>query len=226
MFTMFQYPTGSCLGRGVPPAPIKGCSNKRWKDNDNERVTDRQQLRRAFGNYIINDIDTPYDWANNLAQLPQVNNLLPGGTPRASNSCISEQAGFGAFAACTSGTGCWGVPGILTPFRRAMNAGDPYGKVDSVPSSTITPKPSNQVQGSRRASNQAAASTAGNGRQTVQGGSAYTGNPKQVYDSSDYIRYKKLLAKNNNYNDPTFGGDMHNASQVPLSRVRRGISGI
>ena len=77
-----------------------------------------------------------------------------------------------------------------------MNAGDPYVKVNMVPSNTLSKKPSNQVQGSRRAANQGAASTAGNGRRTTAGGSAYTGNPKRVYDSSDYIRYKKLLAKN------------------------------
>ena len=110
--------------------------------------------------------------------------------------------------------------GSLTPFRRAMNAGDPFSKINTLPSSTLVPKPSNQVQGSRRASNQAAASTAGSGRKTVPNGSAYTGNPRYVYDSSDYIRFKKLQAKNRNYNDPTFGGDMHNASQVALSRVR------
>jgi len=117
----------------------------------------------------------------------------------------------------------------LTPFRRAMNAGDPLNMVNMLPSSELSGggnynvsnyKPSNQVQGSRRSSNQSAASTASSGLRTVPGGSAYTGNPKRVYDSSDYIRYKKLLAKNNNYNDPTYGGDNNFASQVPLARVR------
>ena len=31
------------------------------------------------------------------------------------------------------------------------------------------------------------------------------GNPKYVNDSSDYIRFKKLSAKNRNYNDSSFG---------------------
>jgi hypothetical protein len=122
-----------------------------------------------------------------------------------------------------------------------MNAGDPYNTVNMLPDTALSGidsegdisnynvsnyKPSNQVQSSRRAANQAAASTAGSGLKTTVGGSAYTGNTKRVYDSSDYIRYKQLLAKNNNYNDPTFGGDDNFASQVPRARVRRGIGGI
>ena len=39
------------------------------------------------------------------------------------------------------------------------------------------------------------------------------GNPKYVYDSSDYIRFKKLAAKNRNYNDNSFGGDESSATQ-------------
>ena len=109
----------------------------------------------------------------------------------------------------------------LTPFRRAMNAGDPFNTINMLPDSRVPGnKPSNQVQSTRRVANSAATSSAGNGLKTTNGGSAYTGNPKFVYDSSDYIRYKKLMAKNNNYNDPTFGGDLNNGSQVARSRVR------
>jgi len=39
------------------------------------------------------------------------------------------------------------------------------------------------------------------------------GNPKYVNDSSDYIRFKKLAAKNRNYNDVSFGGDESSATQ-------------
>ena len=124
--------------------------------------------------------------------------------------------------------GCPGAPvgaGILTPFRRAMNAGDPYGKVNNPPSSSLRQKPSNQVN-APRAGIHGWQGLAGSGIRTVADGSAYTGNPKYVYDSSDYIRYKHLKAKNNNYNDSTFGGDQNNASQVALSHVRRGIRAI
>ena len=83
----------------------------------------------------------------------------------------------------------------LTPFRRAMNAGDPYLTVNSAPSSTITPPPSNQVNAPTRTSLAGWGVLAGSTK-TVPGGSAYTGNPKYVYDSSDYVRFKKLQAKN------------------------------
>lgn len=39
------------------------------------------------------------------------------------------------------------------------------------------------------------------------------GNPKFVYDSSDYTRFKKLSAKNRNYNDSSFVGDDHSGAQ-------------
>ena len=201
----FVWPHTQCLGRqpcgqqanGRQAPCLVGCRNLRWKDGPNERAIDRQELRRSFGNYIIQDSN------------PSVS--IGGGAQLINTTAV-----------CGTDTG----PGILTPFRRAMNAGDPYVTVNMVPNDSLYPKPSNQVQGSRRAANQGAASTAGNGRRTTAGGSAYTGNPKLVYDSSDYIRFKKLQAKNRNYNDPTFGGDDNSASQVARARVRRGISGI
>lgn len=200
----FVWPNSQCLGRlpcgrqadGHQAPCLTGCRNLRWKDGPNDRAIDRQALRRAFGNYIINDSAPPSTFGTG-AQL------------------------IDAELACGSNG-----PGILTPFRRAMNAGDPYVKVNMMPSDTVQPKPSNQVQGSRRAANQAAASTAGNGLKTTAGGSAYTGNPKRVYDSSDYTKFKKLQAKNRNYNDPTFGGDDNFASQVPRARVHRSIRGV
>ena len=58
----------------------------------------------------------------------------------------------------------------------------------------------------------------GGGRST--GGSAYSGNPRYVYDSSNYIRFKRLRAQNQNYNDSTFGGDKYAASQTAISFMR------
>lgn len=196
----FVWTNSQCLGRqpcgkqsdGHHAPCLTGCNNLRWKDGPNERAIDRHELRQSFGNYIIHDTSPTVKIGNGL-QLVNRN------------------------GACENRNG----PGVLTPFRRAMNAGDPYGTVNMAPNTTLTQKPSNQVQGSRRASNQSAASTSGNCRRTVSGGSAYTGNPKQVYDGSDYTRFKKLQAKNRNYNDPTFGGDDNFAGQVALSRVRR-----
>ena len=47
----------------------------------------------------------------------------------------------------------------------------------------------------------------------------FTGNPRFVYDGSDYTRYKKLKAKLNTYNDKSFGGS-NNGSYSFLMRVR------
>ena len=53
------------------------------------------------------------------------------------------------------------------------------------------------------------------------GESSYTGNPRHVYDSSDFIRYKKLKAINQMYKDKSFGGDESFAQQHAWRRVRR-----
>ena len=48
-----------------------------------------------------------------------------------------------------------------------------------------------------------------------------TCNPRFVPDSSDYIRYRKQRAMNQNYNDLKNGGDRNNGDYVPLMHVRR-----
>jgi hypothetical protein len=189
------------------PKCLTGCQNLRWQDGPNARATDRQQLRRAFGNYIITD---SVDQAS-LAPLLRVKRWAPqlssNSVPRAPGEAEAWQQK---------------QLGSLTPFRQAMNAGDPFSKQNALPDSTITSNtPSNQVQGRlRRAANQSANKTAGSGLTMTQGGSAYTGNPRMVYDGSDYTRFKKLQAKNRNYNDPTFGGDDNFAAQTARARVR------
>lgn len=45
-------------------------------------------------------------------------------------------------------------------------------------------------------------------------------NPKFVPDSSDYIKFRKLRALNQNYNDLSNGGDQHNGSYVAGMHVR------
>ena len=56
--------------------------------------------------------------------------------------------------------------------------------------------------------------TGGNKRQSM-------GNNKFVYDTSDYIKFKRLSAKNKNYGDCSFGGDDSKAAQSDIRRVRR-----
>jgi hypothetical protein len=101
----------------------------------------------------------------------------------------------------------------LTPFRQAFNAGDSQGTVNnSVLAELYAP---NQVGGIGAGQN--IFSRAGGVHKGGQ--AAYTGNPKYVYDGSDYIRFKKLQAKNRTYNDKSFGG-ANNGAYVPLMRMR------
>ena len=103
----------------------------------------------------------------------------------------------------------------LTPFRKAFNAGDMLTTNNSA-TSKLLPKPPNQVNSLRNMFGWQ--NSAGSVRQE-ENGSFYSGNPRFVYDGSDYAKFKKLQAMNRNYNDITFGGDQHSASQQAYRRV-------
>ena len=76
-----------------------------------------------------------------------------------------------------------------TPFRLAMNDGDPELKVRGGEKSVASP---------------------------------YSGKVSQkIYDSSDYIRFKKLQAINKNYNDYSFGGAENSQSHHAIRNVRK-----
>lgn len=51
-------------------------------------------------------------------------------------------------------------------------------------------------------------------------------NVKFVTDSSDYTNFKKLRARNGQYNGLSYGGDENNASYFATQGVRRGIRAI
>lgn len=103
-----------------------------------------------------------------------------------------------------------------TPFRAAFNAGDPAGTVNET-TAPVYGRPPNQVTSSSLG--RLNMLSLGDGPR--QGGqAAWSGNVKYVYDSSDYITYRKLRAKNQTYNDKNLAG--RNASTVftVLNRVR------
>lgn len=102
----------------------------------------------------------------------------------------------------------------ITPFRAAYNAGDLRSAVNSAPSPGMWN--ANQLSGVGNAR----FLMFGLGDGTRNNGSAlFSGNPKYVYDSSDYIRYKKLSTEVKNYNDKSFGGS-NNGSFSFLMNVR------
>lgn len=101
---------------------------------------------------------------------------------------------------------------IVTPFRAVGNGGDFLGRMFY---SCGGPNPTN-------------ASKPGYGRNIgrvpnqcdATGVVAANCNPRFVADSSDYVRFKKLRAVNQTYNDKGYGG-YNNGSYVPLMHVRR-----
>jgi hypothetical protein len=97
-----------------------------------------------------------------------------------------------------------------TPFRVAMNAGDLLMRQKE-------PGGSNQIKGS--------IGTSGYSRWTlsvtdnVHPGDGASGNQHYVYDSSVYTRYKKLVQKQKNYNDYSFGG-ANNGAYTAIMAIR------
>ena len=100
----------------------------------------------------------------------------------------------------------------ITPFRAVMSAGDPAGTVNEAASPSLP--------GVSQISKKVPFRLHFGGVHN-NGNALFTGNPKYVYDSSDYVRFKKLQAQNRTYNDKSFGGDQSNASQSALRAVRR-----
>lgn len=135
---------------------------------------------------------------------------MVGGSERGTSRNVIRQA-MGKTLWLKAATGSVGA--IKTsPFRVAMNAGDIRGTVNSGP---LPQLPSaNQVNGPM------VNRTEARGDGVKSGTAAFTGNPKFVYDGSDYTRYKKLKAKLKTYNDSSFGGS-NNGAYSFLMRVRR-----
>ncbi len=99
----------------------------------------------------------------------------------------------------------------LGPFRRVNNAGDLQGRVNT------SSKGPNQVNNVRRQSLAGWKLLAG--AVPVKQANVSSCNPKYVYDSSDYVRFKKLQSVNRNYNDYSFGGS-NNGAQVATALAR------
>ena len=103
---------------------------------------------------------------------------------------------------------------ILGPFRTAYNAGDVI--TNSIVNTDIRyGRESSQVNGN----NLSRVQVRGDGLNR-NGSAMFSGNPRFVYDGSDYIRFKKLQAINKNYHDYSLGGANNSQSQHAINRVR------
>lgn len=98
-------------------------------------------------------------------------------------------------------------------FRAATMAGDVLGEVNSATNKKYGTEHNNIGK-------QFASLNLNPGGLRRDGGASYAGNPRKVYDASDFLRYKKLKTINQNYNDKTLGGDEHNASQHAWRKLR------
>ena len=121
--------------------------------------------------------------------------------------------GMGNIMLARKATGNTQLKSSVGPFRVAFNAGDPMGSNNSAGLPTL-PAP-NQV-GTAGASGNLHFTT---GATNNNGTSAFTGNPKYVYDGSDYVRFKRQTAVLKTYNDESFGG-ANNGSYTALNFVR------
>lgn len=105
---------------------------------------------------------------------------------------------------------------ICTPFRAVTNSGDLLSRKYyscGGPCQTFQSRPN--VKGLRGHFGHIVSLCDGTGVP------AAACNTKYVYDSSNYITYKKQCAMAKNYNDITTGGDQSNASQSAVRAIRR-----
>lgn len=106
-----------------------------------------------------------------------------------------------------------GYARVVTPFRAVTNSGDFLARQYYV---CNVPNPINQTIKGRVFRH-----LGGTPPNMCDGTQVPCGNcnPKYVYDSSDYIRYRKLKSLNKTYNDLKQGGDQSNASYSALRSV-------
>jgi hypothetical protein len=115
---------------------------------------------------------------------------------------------------------------IITPFRAVNNAGDLLSRQNfSCGGSCQTPQSIPGIYGIRQSiggiSSSCQADVFWSPLQMNLKVPSSTCNVKYVYDGSDYTKFKKDQAMNQNYNDITFAGNAYNGSQTAYRAIRR-----
>jgi len=115
---------------------------------------------------------------------------------------------------------------IITPFRAVNNAGDLLSRQNfSCGGSCQTPQSRPGIYGFKQSigatSTSCQADVFWSPLQMKKDVPSSTCNVKFVYDGSDYTRFKKNQAVNQNYNDLTFAGNDYSGSQVAYRAIRR-----
>ena len=152
---------------------------------------------------------------NNKINTVALYGFIEGGSERSANRKYLAKA-FGNLN--NSGLGSSPLlynKNILGPFRTAYNAGDVITN-SIVATNSQYGRESSQVNGN----NLSRIQVRGDGLNR-NGSAMFSGNPRFVYDGSDYIRFKKLQAINKNYHDYSLGGAENSQSQHAINRVRK-----
>jgi hypothetical protein len=115
---------------------------------------------------------------------------------------------------------------IIGPFRAVNNAGDILSRQDYSCGGTCQSYQSRPGLSGLRGrfgsnSNSCSPSVLYSANQINPGVPASTCNGKFVYDSSDYINFKKKQAINRNFNDRSFGGNESSGAQSAMRAIRR-----
>jgi hypothetical protein len=115
---------------------------------------------------------------------------------------------------------------MVTPFRAVNNAGDLLCRQNySCGGSPQTPQSRPGLNGLRQKFGSTSTScqpdVLWSSLQFSPSTPSATCNGKFVYDSSDYVRFRKLQAVNRNYNDLNFGGNDSSGGQVAYRAIRR-----
>ena len=153
---------------------------------------------------------------NPKGKQPMLFGFMEGGNERSTNRKYLTRA-FGNMKNDGLGSSPALYPkNILGPFRTAYNAGDVITN-NIEPTNIIYGREANQVGGN----NLSRLQLRGDGISGQNGKAMYSGNPRFVYDGSDYIRFKKLQALNRNFNDKSYGGANNSQSQHAINRVRK-----
>lgn len=126
----------------------------------------------------------------------------------------------------TSYSGSSNPKRIITPFRAVNNAGDLLSRENySCGGSCQTFQSRPNLKGLRQkfgaTSVSCNPSVLWSSNQIDPDIPSSTCNVRYVYDSSDYIRFKKNQAVNRNYNDRSFGGNEFSGSQSATRHIRR-----
>jgi hypothetical protein len=176
---------------------------------------------------LVNGIGYPYTGPG-----PKLGGGLPGLMPQPlvehDNSDVFARTRFTLRDAwnTTSYSGSSNPKRIITPFRAVNNAGDLLSRENySCGGSCQTPQSIPNVKGIRQrigaTSVSCQPSVLWSSTQVDPTIPSSTCNVKFVYDSSDYIRFKKDQAVNRNYNDRSFGGNEFSGSQSAIRHIRR-----